>query len=447
MQQPLSKPLKIGLQTWGSNGDVRPLIALADGLQRAGHTVTLIVSSIDNRSYADTCRELDIAYQQIPAHIEFDMQGFAQRTFEVNTLKWLIELLENCFFPYEREIYQAAQKLVTEHDLVIGHHFLYPLKLAAKIQQRPYISVTMCHGAVPTRLHPPFKFPGLGRLFNRWQWRLLDLTFDLALKKRLSHLWLAEGLPPVKHVVADLITSDLLNLVVVDPFLCPYKDEWQPLHQACGFLNLPTNAEPFQISLVLQSFLDAGDKPVYMTFGSLQQAVPDWSMDLFINAAKLAGCRAIIQTSSPRFPAESQQGPLFFIGRHPHQPIFRQCAAVVHHGGAGTSHSAALSGCPSVVVPFMDEQFFWGCQLQIAGIAAAPLYAKNATAEKLAERLVMVLSSAEMAKQAQQAALSVSPTQGVVNAVALIEAIIGGLAYLHLLGRGCNDLGMDIYTS
>ena len=239
----------------------------------------------------------------------------------------------------------------------------------------------------------------------------------MALKKRLSRLWLAEGLPPVKHVMADLLCSELLNLVAVDPFLCPYQQEWQALHQATGFLNLPTNAEPWQASPALQAFLNGGEKPVYMTFGSLQQAVPDWSMDLFINAAKLAGCRAIIQTSSPRFPADTQRGQLFFIGRHPHQPLFRQCAAVVHHGGAGTTHSATLSGCPSIVVPFIDEQFFWGRQLQIAGLALAPIYAKNVTPEKLAGRLLIALNSDAMIEQAQHAALVVSPTQGVKNAV------------------------------
>ncbi|MFI3138221.1 MAG: glycosyltransferase [Methylococcaceae bacterium] len=425
MSQALSHPLKIGLQTWGSNGDVRPMIALADGLQKAGHSVTLFVSSIDNRDYSETCQTLNIAYQQIPAKIDFDMQAFAQRTFQINTLQWLIELLDNCFFPYEQEIYQAAQKLVAEHDVVIGHHFLYPLKLAAKKQQKPHISVTYCHGAIPTRQHPPFKFPDLGRFLNGWQWTILDLSFDWALKKRLSRLWLAEGMPAVKHVFAGLITSDLLNLVAVDPFLAPYKQEWQPLHQISGFLNLSTEAEPWQASPALQAFLANGDKPVYMTFGSLQQAVPEWSMDLFINAVRIAGCRAIIQTSSLNYPADTQQDQVFFIGRHPHQPVFRQCAAVVHHGGAGTSHSATLSGCPSIVVPFMDEQFFWGCQLNIAGLAPAPLYAKNATPETLAERLLTVLSSADMTKNAQQAALTVSPTQGVVNAVALIEAAVG----------------------
>ena len=58
--------MKIGIQTWGSNGDVRPLLALADGLQKAGHRVTLVVSSIDNQNYAAICQQLGIRYQHIP---------------------------------------------------------------------------------------------------------------------------------------------------------------------------------------------------------------------------------------------------------------------------------------------------------------------------------------------------------------------------------------------
>ena len=417
--------MNIGIQTWGSNGDIRPFIALADGLKNAGHNVTLVVSSIDNRNYQETCDTLTIRYRQIPAHIDFDMQDFAQRSFRMNTLQWLIALLEASFFPYEQEIYQAAQQLVADHDVVIGHHFLYPLKLAAKKHNKPHISVTFCHAAIPTNGHPPFRFPNLGSTVNRWQWKLLDSLFDWVLKKRLSRLWFAEGMPPFNHVFDSLLSSDLLNLIAVDSFLCPLQNEWQAVNQLCGFLNLPERAEHWQASPALQAFLDAGEKPVYMTFGSVQQAVPEWSMELFINAAQLVGCRAIIQTSSSNYPAETQQDDVFFIGRHPHQPLFQHCAAVVHHGGAGTSHAATLSGCPSIVVPFMDEQLFWGYQLQRSRLAPAPLPAKHATAKKLADRLKAVLYSEyadEMEDFAQYAKQSISPTQGVLNAVALIEA-------------------------
>jgi UDP:flavonoid glycosyltransferase YjiC (YdhE family) len=415
---------KIGIQTWGSNGDIRPLLALGGGLQQAGHSVTLLVSSIDDRNYSDICQRLNIEYRHIPEAMHFDMPAFAQDTYKMNTIQWLLALLEAVFFPYEQEIYQASQQLAAENDVLIGHHFLYPLKIAAVKQDKPYITVTYCHGAIATKNLPPFKFPNLGAMLNRQQWKILNQTLDWALKKRLSKLWLAEGLPKFKHVYPSLLTSDVLNLVAVDPLLSPEGEEWSSIHQACGFLNLSERAETWSMPTGLQEFLASGDSPVYMTFGSLQQAVPEWSMELFVAATRLSGCRAIIQTSSEKYPADSQVGNIYFIGRHPHQPLFKQCAAVVHHGGAGTTHSVSRSGCPSVVVPFMDEQLFWGHKLQQAGLAGEPLPSHKADAETLAERINIVLSSKSMQLAAESVAQQMQGRNGVTEAVKLIEEVL-----------------------
>lgn len=413
--------MKIGIQTWGSNGDIRPMIALANGLQDAGHTVTLIVSSLDNRNYSVECAEFNIRYRQIPEHIPFDLESFAQKTLRMTNVQWLVSLLDTAFFPYENILYQAAQELVSSNDLVIGHHFLYPLKLAAHKQNIPFYSVTFCHAVIQAVSQPPYRFPNLGRQFNPMQWRLMAYLFDFFLKKKLTRLWNKEGMPKVKHVLPDLLTSDTLNLVAVDPVFCPTFQEWPQQHHACGFLNLPTSADTWQISTDLQNFLDTGSDPVYMTFGSLQQAVPEWSMELFIEATHLAGCRAIIQTSSAKYPENSQQDNIYFIGRHPHQSLFKHCAAVVHHGGAGTTHSASLCGRPSIVIPFMDEQLFWATTLEQLGIAAKPLPVKNATASLLASRIKTILSSNRYLENAKKAGSVISKRHGVSSAVDLIE--------------------------
>ncbi len=414
---------KIGIQTWGSNGDVRPLLALADGLQQAGHQVTMVVSSIDNRDYSEICRHLNIEYRHIPKQVDFDMPAFAEQTYRMNTIQWLIALLEAAFFPHEQEMYRAAQQLVDENDLLIAHHFLYPIKIAAIKQNKPYVSVTYCHGAIPTKNSPPFQFPDLGSFLNKQQWKILDYTFDWALKKRLSKLWLHEGLPHFKHIYPGLLTSDLLNLVAVDPVLCLEQEQFAPIHQVCGFLNLPESAEKWIIPEQLVDFIAAGDPPVYMTFGSLQQAVPDWSMELFIAAVEKAGCRAIIQTSSGKYPPDSQMENIYFIGKHPHQPVFKQCSAVVHHGGAGTTHSASRSGCASVVVPFMDEQLFWGCQLQKIGLAGKPLPSRKADAAVLADRIRYVLSSRSIEQTTESVATQMQGRDGVAEAVKLISRL------------------------
>jgi len=353
------------------------------------------------------------------------MPAFARRTYRMNTLQWLNALLEEAFFPYEQTIYRTARALSEKNDCLLGHHFLYPLKLAAKKQHKPFISITLCHAAIDTVSRPPFRFPDFGASINRLEWRLLHLLFDFALKKRLSKLWLQENMPPVGHVYPGLLTSEQLNLVAVDPLFCPLSDEWSPVHRVCGFLNLPDSAEIWQPPEQLQDFLQQGEAPVYMTFGSLQQAVPEWSMELFITAAETAGCRAIIQTSSRVYPAGSQRGKLYFIGRHPHQPLFKHCAAVVHHGGAGTSHAAVRSGCASIVVPFMDEQLFWGWQLHDLGLACKPLPARKATGKYLAKRIVLVLKSGAMQDNARSAGQRMQQHDAVTHAVGLIQQFCG----------------------
>jgi UDP:flavonoid glycosyltransferase YjiC (YdhE family) len=282
--------------------------------------------------------------------------------------------------------------------------------------------VTFCHTAIPSAAtQAPFPFPDLGVFLNKLSWKLLDWVFNRALKKPLMRLWLAEGEAPVENVLTDLLTSQQLNLVAVDELFCPFNEEWPPNNHVCGFLNLTEDALHWPIPQPVQNFLEEGERPVYMTFGSLQQAVPEWSMDLFIEASRLAGCRAIIQTSSARYPADSRQDKLYFIGKHPHQPLFQHCAAVVHHGGAGTTHAATLSGCPSIVVPFMDEQLFWGHQLQTLGLAFAPLPARKVNAQSLAKAIQKVLGSETPGNNAKSYCRKMQGHNGVATAVSLIE--------------------------
>ncbi len=417
--------MKIGIQTWGSNGDIRPMIALAHGLKKAGHDVTLAINSIDNKRYEEQCSQYGVSTLPAPEQIRFDMENFAQQTFRMNTAQWLVALLDTAFFPYERQIYRMSKQLAVENDLLIGHHFLYPLKIAALKRHKPFYSITFCHGVIPVRSSPPFRFPNLGPLINPFQWKIMDLAFNVILKKKLTALWLKEGLQPIKSVISDLLTSNTLNIVAVDPALCQNHAEWETHHRPCGFLNLPTSSDHWTANQELRRFLESGPAPIYMTFGSLQQAVPDWSMELFIEASKAAGCRAIIQTSSNRYRENTQINDIFFIGQHPHQHLFPKCAAIIHHGGAGTTHSASLCGRPSIVIPFMDEQLFWARTLEKLGLAPEPLPAKHATPHQLAANISTVLADNRFSNQALAVGQQISATDGVRNAVSLIEQTFG----------------------
>jgi UDP:flavonoid glycosyltransferase YjiC (YdhE family) len=144
-------------------------------------------------------------------------------------------------------------------------------------------------------------------------------------------------------------------------------------------------------------------------------------IQLMTEAAKLAGCRAIIQSSISGLAEEYPNEDIFFIDRAPHSLIFPFCSAVVHHGGAGTTHSALAAGCPSIVVAHVSDQTFWGKELTRLGVAPKILHQCSLTAEKLAERIRTTLNSRSMRQKAQILGQSIRKEDGLGLAVQLIE--------------------------
>jgi UDP:flavonoid glycosyltransferase YjiC (YdhE family) len=105
----------------------------------------------------------------------------------------------------------------------------------------------------------------------------------------------------------------------------------------------------------------------------------------------------------------------------PHQYIFPYCSAVVHHGGAGTTHSALLHGCPSVVIEHFGDQTFYANELHRLGVAAHVLHRKNVTAQKLGHAIRTLLDNPAMKKRAEELGAMMQKENGVAKAVELIE--------------------------
>ncbi|MBW1984441.1 MAG: glycosyltransferase [Deltaproteobacteria bacterium] len=130
--------MKIGLQTWGTEGDIRPFIALAAGLRRAGHDVTLAVTEIRNKNFSEFSDMLDIPIQHI-GHIDCDDAMFkkiASGIFStLDPVKKGKKLLENFFYPVAESMLKAAKELCLENDLVIGHFFCLSAQDSGKAKQ------------------------------------------------------------------------------------------------------------------------------------------------------------------------------------------------------------------------------------------------------------------------------------------------------------------------
>jgi UDP:flavonoid glycosyltransferase YjiC (YdhE family) len=416
--------MKVGLQAWGTEGDIRPFIGLAGGLSANGHDVTLVLTSLDLKDYSSYGRAG--GFRIIDAQDTYRQWGLdrlisiKERLMALPPLEQLTSMLEEVFEPAVDEMYEAARQLCRASDVLIGHYFAYPVQLAAWKEGCPYGVFGLNADLYPSRHRPPSPFPNLGVWMNPWLWKLAGGITNRLMLKVVNRLCSREG-HPVKDVFSELWQSKRLTLIPWSPLLCPRPADWGGHLQICGFFVPPGDPEGWTMPADLRRFMSQGHPPVFMTFGSITPAGMREADDLFVEAVRMAGCRAIVQSIGNRMSGPANDPNLYRVGFVPYQELLSECALVVHHGGAGTTHCAVLAGCPSVVVEHFGDQSFWGAQLRRAGLGSRVLHRRSVTAKSLAAEMGKALSSPAMKRRAEAAGESMRQENGVKRAVELIE--------------------------
>ena len=421
--------MKIGLQTWGSDGDIRPMVALAHGLAAAGHEVRLLISSVEGKDYGPLAAALGLGVQPVGKLeiSEEEFRDFAREAFSArNPVDQIARVMARLYEPMAAQIAEASRALCQDHDVVIGHSMLHSLGAFAEKAGRAHVTVTFTPSMIPTRKMSPEGLPDLGGFVNCLGWKLADFLLGRVLLPRVNALRVSLDLPPARSFLHDVAASRTLNLVSASPALTGSMPDWPANHQICGFFDLPQPHEAFQMPGPLVRFLKAGPPPVFLTLGSMLSADPEFVevTHILVEAALLAGCRAIVQSRWDEIDDIPKHPSIFRLAQASHQAIFPRCACVVHHGGSGTSQSATLAGCPSVVVAYYLDQGYWGQCLTRAGIAPGLLLRRSLTPSRLAHRLREVLSNPAMKARAQDLGQKMQAEAGVQRAVELIGKLI-----------------------
>ncbi|MBN8216879.1 MAG: glycosyltransferase family 1 protein [Spirochaetes bacterium] len=433
--------MKIGLQSWGSAGDVRPLLALAQGLHLAGHEVDVVVSRVDANEatqpdYAALAPSAGFPIRQA-GRLSYSNAALRDLVSEIQGTRSPVQQLERMmrglFDPMCGEIFEASKRLARDNDVVIGHQLMFPLWLAAKKADRPYFTITFLPSMIPSAHQPPSGLPDLGRFLNPALWRIADFAMRSVFTARLNRLCLAEGVPFAPDFFWNVASSQTLNLIAVSGELVRALPDWPAQHRPCGFLDMPTEPNAHPLPPELEAFLGSGPPPVFMALGSMLLGDSKFESltATLVKAAELAGCRAIVQSAWEEITTIPQTPNLFRAGKIPHAAVFPRCAAIVHHGGAGTSHSATRAGRPSIVVPFAYDQGYWARRLQEAGVALAPLPRRSLRADTLAKRIRDTMENGSLKARAARVGEAMRIENGVAQAVRLVEAaLVAGAAAL-----------------
>ncbi len=172
------------------------------------------------------------------------------------------------------------------------------------------------------------------------------------------------GLAPV-HDVRGYILTDRPWLAA-DPTLAPWPDPADRTVFQTGAWILPDERP---LSAEIETFLEAGEPPVYFGFGSIR--APQDLSQVLIRTARALGRRAIVSRGWADLSLVDHEPDCLAIGEVNQQALFKRVAAVVHHGGAGTTTTAARAGAPQVVVPQMYDQPYWAQRIHHLGIGTA----------------------------------------------------------------------------
>ncbi|MGW6915847.1 glycosyltransferase [Kitasatospora sp. NPDC054939] len=244
------------------------------------------------------------------------------------------------------------------------------VKAAAEKLGIRYVYASYQPVSLPSPHHPPMPRPGRplppGVTDNRELWERDARDAQDVFGEAVNGHRLSIGLPPVDDVRDHVFTDR--PWLAADPVLAPWVQPAELDVVQTGAWVLP-DERPLPADLV--AFLDAGDPPVYVGFGSIPVPDPAEVARAAVEAVRAQGRRAVLSRGWADLTLVDDRGDCFVVGEVNHQALFRRVAAVVHHGGAGTTTTATWSGAPQVVVPQGADQPYFAARVAELGIGAA----------------------------------------------------------------------------
>lgn len=418
--------MRIVVLTAGSRGDVQPYVALGVGLQRAGHRVVMPAPPIFRGLIADA------GLEHVPSHAlspqdfirQPEIQAAARRGGQ---LRVIITLMRHAI-PLIEAVLEAFWQDAQDADAVIGSTLPFGALDAAEALGRPHVWAPV-HALEPTRAFPNVFFAPFGaRLhsaLNPWTHHIIRWVFWVLFGGTVNRWRARHGLKPTPFG-GPYAAWDARRLTTVYGFsahVLPAPTDWPAWHHVTGywFLDAPPDWRPPDDLL---RFLESGPPPVYIGFGSMDDQDPERLQGLVLEALRLTGHRAVLLSGWLGLTAEGLPSSVYHLDSVPHDWLFPRVAAVVHHGGAGTTAAGLRAGVPAVIAPFAADQFFWAGRLARLGVGVRGPGFFQLSAEALAAALDRALTNAEMRRRAAELGEKIKAEDGVGTAVSIVNNIL-----------------------
>jgi rhamnosyltransferase subunit B len=415
--------MRIVFSTFGTFGDVNPLIALALELKRRGHTPVLAAPSM----FGEKVEPLGIEFVAVRPNQDPNDKRMVEMIWDIKkgTERGLREFL----FPAIRDSYQDLLEAAQGADLLVTGELSYAGPIIAEKTGIPWASYVLAplsffSGYDPPVL-PPYPtlakvqslVPGVGHLVPRFA-RLVTRHWAEPIYKLRRELGLQDGENPIfdaKH--SKRLVLALYSRVLGDP-----QPDWPPSARITGFAFYDGDAGNMNLAPELESFLADGPPPLVFTLGSAAVMAAGDFYEVSAKAADLLGQRAVLLTGND--PQNIPKGPLsnnICIARYaPYSQIFPRASVMIHQGGVGTTAQALKAGRPMLVMPYSHDQPDNARRVKHLGVAQV-IQRKEYHPEAAARKIKVLLEDAAYLERAAEVARVVTEEDGVRTACDALE--------------------------
>jgi UDP:flavonoid glycosyltransferase YjiC (YdhE family) len=417
---------KIVLATFGSLGDLHPMLALAIELRRRGHEIVINTLEV----YREKIDALGFEFYSMRPDVspEADRE-LARRIMDAKTGTEL--LLKEILLPNVRPMYDDLMRAVEGADLFITGEVVFAAKSVHEKTGIKWITTSLAPASFLSA-HDPFVPPTAQWLKH---FRFLGSTFYgvmFGMIRRLVKTWLGDyrkfrrelGLDENHDPVFEEKFSPMLHLALFSKILGKPQPDWHSPSLQCGFCFYDGQNDLGKMPDGLQEFLDAGEPPIIFTLGSA--AVMD-SRDFFeqsAEAARILKRRAVLLYGIFNEPPKTTlDADVVAFDYAPYSMVFPKAACVVHQGGVGTTAQVLRAGVPHLFMPYAHDQPDNAARCERAGVARVVSRDKY-TAEKAADELRKLLSDLSYKSNAVEAKRIVDAEHGTRMACDAIEEML-----------------------
>lgn len=410
----------------GSRGDVEPYVALAKGLKSAGHTVRILAPE----NFGTFVKAHGVEFWPVEGNVQDVAQSAAMRELLergklLAILKEMGKAAQKGALAFARDGLQACAGM----ELIIGGFggmfsgVALAEKLHIQFMQAHYVPFT------PTRAYPSALFP---RLPSFLKGSLNRVSYHLAAQMMWQGFRGADkvmrqqvlGLPKASFRGPYGSQRFKQNPILYgySPAVLPKPADWNERLHVTGYWFLDP-VDEWTPPAELLEFLEAGAPPIFIGFGSMTTRNPAEMTQTILQALARTHQRAILVSGWGGLHPANLPETIYALDSIPFAWLFPRVAAVVHHGGSGTTSAGLRAGVPSIIVPFFGDQPFWGQRVADLGVGPQPILRKQLTADRLAQAIQSAVTDQAMRQRAAELGAQIRAEDGIACAVEIINQL------------------------